>query len=109
MFVRNFGDGVKWIPGTVELCQGPVTYKVKLQDGRIVHHHITQIRKHSVKIPVTPENSAADLDLPQLPSTNASTPETNSESDRSSQTQTLRRLTRTQHPPNRYGEQVSFS
>ena len=29
VFVRNIGDGEIWIPGTVELCQGPVTYKVK--------------------------------------------------------------------------------
>jgi hypothetical protein len=35
VFVRNFGDREKWIPGTVELCQGPVTNKVKLQVGKI--------------------------------------------------------------------------
>ena len=68
---------------------------MKLQDGKIVRHHITQIRKRSVEIQVTPESSAADLGLPQLPSTNTSNPEADSESDQSSsQTQPLRKSTR---------------
>ena len=60
------------IPGTVELCQGPVNYRIKLQDGKIVRRHITQIRKRSVEIQEAPE--APDLDLPQLPSTDTPNP-----------------------------------
>lgn len=115
VFVRNFGDGEKWLPGTVELCQGPVNYRIKLQDGKIVRRHITQIRKRSVEIQEALE--APDLDLPQLPSTdtpnpNVDTPdpEPTSEQDQSpTETQPLRRSTRIRHPPERYGEQVSFS
>ena len=115
MFVRNFGDGEKWLSGTVKLCQGPVNYRIKLQDGKIVCRHITQIRKRSVEIQEALE--APDLDLPQLPSTdtpnpNVDTPdpEPTSEHDRSpTETQPLRRSTRIRHRPERYGEQVSFS
>ena len=73
-------EGGKRLPGIIELCQKPVTYKVKLQDGKTVRRHITQIRKHSVDIQVTPESSAAD----QLPSNNTSNSEADSESDQSS-------------------------
>lgn len=107
VFIRNFGDGEKWLPGTVEFCQGPVTYKVKLQDGKIVCCHITQIRKHLVEIQET-QSSAADLDLPQLP--NTPNPETTSEPEQPSlQAPPLRRSTRIRKPPSRYGEQISFS
>ena len=82
---------------------------MKLQDGKIVRH-ITQIRKCSVDVQVTPESSAADLGLPQLPSNNTSNPEADSESDQSSsQPQPLRRSARIRHPPDRYRERVSFS
>ena len=33
----------KWIPGTVAKVTGPVSYVVKLMDGREVHRHIDNV------------------------------------------------------------------
>ena len=60
---------------------------------------------------------APDIDLPQLPSTDTPNPnmdtpdpELTSEQDQSPiETQPLRRSTRIVHPPEHYGEQLSFS
>ena len=36
VFVENFGHGSKWLAGIIEEIQGPLTYMVKLSDGRLV-------------------------------------------------------------------------
>ena len=34
VFVRNYGSGGKWLPGVIERQTGPVSFLVKLTDGR---------------------------------------------------------------------------
>lgn len=44
VYVRNFGRGEKWIPGEIVQSTGPVSYKVKTDDGLLVHRHADQIK-----------------------------------------------------------------
>ena len=44
MYVRNFGRGEKWIPGEIVKSTGPVSYKVKTNDGLLVRRHADQIK-----------------------------------------------------------------
>ena len=44
MYVEDFIPSKhKWIPGTVAKVTGPVSYVVKLMDGREVCHHIDNV------------------------------------------------------------------
>ena len=36
VYVRNFGQGTIWMPGTIVQARGPVAYTVSLEDGRVV-------------------------------------------------------------------------
>ena len=44
VYVRNFGKGDKWLPGEIVKCTGPVSYKVKTNDGIYVRRHADQVR-----------------------------------------------------------------
>ena len=44
VYVRNFGRGEKWIPGEIVKSTGPVSYKVKTNDGLLVRRHADQIK-----------------------------------------------------------------
>ena len=35
MFVRNYHHGGRWLPGVIEQKTGPVSFRVKLDDGRL--------------------------------------------------------------------------
>ena len=89
VLARGFGnDDSTWLPGVVCEQRGPVSFIVKLDDGRIVRQHIDHIRSreslaHSDSIvreeealadawgPTTPEDALVD---PQTPGTNADPP-----------------------------------
>ena len=53
IFVRGFAQGVKWLPGTIVSHCGPLSYLVKLQDGRQCHRHISDLRQWHFPV-VTP-------------------------------------------------------
>ncbi|XP_077506794.1 uncharacterized protein LOC144116008 [Amblyomma americanum] len=62
VYVRNYGAGDKWSPGTVEATSGARLLDVKTLDG-LVRHHLDQVRKRS-----TAETPAAvDLLRPPTP------------------------------------------
>ena len=44
VFVKDFPNGKNWIPGTVQDRKGPLSYHVKLDDGRIVRRHVDHVR-----------------------------------------------------------------
>ena len=44
VFVRNFGSGSVWLPGTIVGVQGLLSFQIKLEDGRIVRRHIDHVR-----------------------------------------------------------------
>ena len=54
VFVRNFQTGDKWLLGVISKQTGPVSYMVKLTNGRERHCHQDQLQKRTVD--VTPED-----------------------------------------------------
>ena len=41
--MKNFNNGMSWLPGTIDECTGPVSFKV-LDDGRLLRRHQDHIR-----------------------------------------------------------------
>ena len=39
VMAKVFNSCNKWVPGLIEECSGPLSYTVKLQDGKIIHRH----------------------------------------------------------------------
>uniref|UniRef100_A0A3B1KG74 Integrase catalytic domain-containing protein n=1 Tax=Astyanax mexicanus TaxID=7994 RepID=A0A3B1KG74_ASTMX len=90
VMTRNFSHGPKWIRGLIEEVTGPVSYKVRLGDGKIVRRHVDQIlagTKDFVK--------DSEIPHPQGPSVSASV----STHDSQSAETTLRRSQRTVRKP----------
>ena len=54
--IRDFNTGNGWIPGTISKTNGPLSFNVKLQDGRIVCQHTDHILSRSTP----PANSPSD-------------------------------------------------
>ena len=63
VFVRNYHQGDRWLPGVIEQRTGPVSFRVKLTDGRIRRCHQDQIRNRSVEMPQEP-NTESDITVP---------------------------------------------
>ena len=94
VFVRNYHSGDKWMAGEIQEKSGPVSFCVKLQDGRIRRCHVDQVRYRSVRVPLVPE--VADSPIVPVPVASerlttepvqASSPETGvEESEESSET-----------------------
>ena len=63
VFVRNYHHGDKWLPGTVEQKTGPVSYRVRLANGKTRRCHQDQVRKRSVEVP---QDSHREPDIPDI-------------------------------------------
>lgn len=48
VFVRNFHCGSRWLPGVIERTTGPVSYVVKLTDGRSRRCHHDQMQTRTI-------------------------------------------------------------
>ena len=110
VYVRNFTQGTTWLTGTVVEVRGPVSYTVRLEDGRVVRRHVDHLRTREVS-DTTQSNSA----IPNWDNTLSapSSAETDSESDPSvgadhnqdgGSQATLRHSSRTRRPPDRYSK-----
>ena len=44
VFIRNFGVGSRWISGVIVNSSGPLTWLIKLEDGKTVARHANHIR-----------------------------------------------------------------
>ena len=108
VYVRNFGRGETWLPGDIVQTLGPVSFQVRLTDGRLVRRHQNQIRKRT-DIAV-PDMSKEDdvLIYPEavpVPASPMSVPSCDSGTAQSSLTETTRRYpSRTRNPPTRYSD-----
>ena len=87
VFVKNYHHGDKWLPGVIQKKTGPVSFVVKLTDGRVRRCHQDQLRRRSVEVhmdsSVDSEVSVSptEISLPHTSSTElpVPTPETNVE------------------------------
>ena len=46
--VHNFPAGNGWLPGIIEEETRPLSFRIKLQDGQVVRHHIDHIIYRSI-------------------------------------------------------------
>ena len=56
VFVENFGQGSKWLARIIDEVRGPLTYMVKLSDGRLVKRHVDHIRNRTSTKPSSSQN-----------------------------------------------------
>ena len=90
VWLRNFGKGDKWVPGTVSAIRGNVNYEVSLTNKEeTVHRHVDQLKE---RVGEVIESNDLDLELPQEPSEASMTPTTNANP-------ILRRSTRVSRKP----------
>ena len=97
VFVKNFGVGVKWLPGIVSEKSG-VSYKVCLEDGRFKHCHQNHLRSRVVEknlseiaaddtrpteadIPMTQSSPATSIEAPTVPNEQSTTSEPTESND----------------------------
>ena len=66
MFVRNYQQGEQWVPGVIQDRTGPVSFRVKLQDGRVRRCHLDQVRSRSVNVPQVVEYPNVDVPATDL-------------------------------------------
>ena len=100
VFVKNPSSGPSWLSGHITEIRGPVSYTVKLTDGRVVRKHINQIRGRTVTVQEPVDDGFGDF-LPM--STSVSTPTLQNTSR--STAPPLRHSSRIRHPPSRYTDQ----
>ena len=126
MYVENFPTKIpRWIPGTVVKVTGPLSYVIKLQNGKTVRRHVDSMRERENS--TTEQNSDTMMFGPELGTVVEEVPDTQpdqtsqevstvppkecfeSNTADSGQTQetdsglTLRRSTRSHNPPDRFG------
>ena len=63
VFVHNFGSGQDWLAGVVESQTGPLSFRVKLEDGRLVKRHVDHVRQRTTETK-RPEGKAMMEDSP---------------------------------------------
>ena len=52
VFVRNYHHGGRWLPGVIQRRTGPVSFQVKLTDGREHRCHQDQVRRRTVEVEI---------------------------------------------------------
>ena len=69
VYARNYARGKTWLPGQVMVKQGPLSYTVKMQDGRVWRRHTDQmILRYKPENQNVIQNSSPHLpDSPILP------------------------------------------
>ena len=41
---------IKMTPGLIQHATGPVSYQIRLEDGRVVRHHVDNVRLRSIVV-----------------------------------------------------------
>ena len=65
MYVKNFGEGNRWLAGKVVQKEGAMMFRVKIEDGRMVRRHKDQVRHKFQKetVPGISRSSSGDSTL----------------------------------------------
>ena len=50
VFVKNYHHGDKWLPGVIQKKTEPVSFVVRLTNGRLRGCHQDQLRRRSVEV-----------------------------------------------------------
>ena len=73
MFANNFSGKEEWVPGIISKVQGPVSFLISLDDGRVVCRHVDHVKSRETMPeqspgPVEPEtvnNEEANTEVEQ--------------------------------------------
>ena len=100
--IRSFDGKNKWLPGTITNKQGPLTFRITLDDDRVVQRHIDHIRsRECIGLPV---GTATFDDVVPIPIEDDITEQSVAST---AVTAPLRRSTRISHPPSRLIEEIN--
>ena len=80
VFVRDFPSGKNWLPGTLTQSKGPLSFLIKLDDGRVIRHHIEHIRERLAMVSSPYPTSCDDWDE-YFPSNSNTSPELTKQSN----------------------------
>ncbi|XP_036347496.1 uncharacterized protein K02A2.6-like [Rhagoletis pomonella] len=61
VWIRNYSTGPKWLKGRIYSRTGPVSYKVRLEDGRVIKRHLDQIRSRAVTEDLEMDSEEVDI------------------------------------------------
>ena len=56
VYVKTFGQGQRWLPGEIVEVTGPVSFMVKLLDGRLLRYHQDNLRIRKDNSPTFPQD-----------------------------------------------------
>ena len=99
VFVKTHQGTPVWIEGIVTEITGPLSYKIKLNDGSVIRRHVDHIRiRHSQGQPDCSTEPSDDSFMFPSPKATPSCPT----QDTPQQQPVLRRSTRTRNPPDRF-------
>ena len=99
IFMRNFGPGNSWLPGKVVQQRGPLSYLVKLEDGRYFRRHLDHLRIRTCSGSTMASETSSYLPWPEV-----TTPDSHQPTVPMQPTPPpLRRSSRPSNPPDRYG------
>ncbi|KAG5878969.1 hypothetical protein JTB14_028801 [Gonioctena quinquepunctata] len=54
VFERNYENGPKWSPASIQKSLGPVSYRLDTPEGNVLHRHVDQIRRRQEEIDSSP-------------------------------------------------------
>ena len=97
VFVRNTGSGSARLSGNITRIRGPVSYTVKLNDGRMMRKHVDQIRFRTVTVQEPTADTLDDF-LPPSSSNNDNPPDSHETAP------PPQRSSRIRHPPQCYAD-----
>ena len=75
VLVKNYGSGCRWLPGRIMEASGPVSFRVRLEDGRLTRCHQDQIRPRLVENETSEMSQTAVDDTLPTASTSSGTSE----------------------------------
>ena len=97
VFVRDFPSGKNWLPDTLAQSKGPLSFLIKLDDGRVIRRHIDHIRERSATVSLSYPTSCDDWADEHFPSNSNTSPELTKQSNTEP-----RRSSRIRKPPDRF-------
>lgn len=103
VYVRNFGRGKPWMSGYLLRKSGPLSFMVKLSDGRVVRRHCNHLRERFAEQPVMESESDDSWGYgPTSNMSNSSSVNTHQDDAQAMGEPTRRYPSRVHQPPDRY-------